>query len=171
MRQAPLPSKPPSRFLTTHNTHTHTYTCDRLPCIDLPSVRITAAFHLTTRKGHLAFANGVKTSEAPLPLEQQDDGGGVEGAWTGERTLTVWRMDFPCPSYLLCVAAGEMIVVADDSPEAKQLMPDCPIAYLAPRNVDPDLLRHAFGPTPRMLYWLSNKLGAPFPFPKYYQVK
>jgi hypothetical protein len=23
----------------------------------------------------------------------------------------------------------------------------------------------------RMLHWLSNKLGAPFPFPKYYQAR
>jgi aminopeptidase N len=95
----------PVYALSDHETEKARYW---LPCIDLPSVRTTAAFHLTTRNGHVAFANGVKTSEAPLPLEQQDDGGidggGVEGAWAGKRTLTVWRMDFPCPSYLLCVA-------------------------------------------------------------------
>lgn len=45
--------------------------------------------------------------------------------------------------------AGELLVAEDDSPEAGSLMPDVPIAYLAPRNVDPALLRHAFGPTPR----------------------
>jgi hypothetical protein len=40
-------------------------------------------------------------------------------------------------------------MVEDDSAEATTLMPHVPIAYLAPRNVDPALLRHAFGPTPR----------------------
>lgn len=45
--------------------------------------------------------------------------------------------------------AGELLMVEDDSEEAKTLMSDVPIAYIAPRNVDPSLLRHAFGPTPR----------------------
>lgn len=45
--------------------------------------------------------------------------------------------------------AGELIMVKDDSEDAKTLMPDVPIAYIAPRNVDPALLKHAFGPTPR----------------------
>jgi hypothetical protein len=53
-------------------------------------------------------------------------------------------------------------VVEDDSPEAKQLMPDCPIAYLAPCNVDPALLRHAFGPTPRCVAsWVNGGKEAP----------
>ncbi len=40
-------------------------------------------------------------------------------------------------------------MVEDDSADAKYLARDVPIAYIAPRNVDPALLRHAFGPTPR----------------------
>lgn len=108
-----------------------------------------------------------------------DDDGGA--GWDGRKKLTVWRLDFPCPSYLLCVAvsvgaggatsvshsaarrvcaltqsarqkqkqAGELLVVEEDSEEAQTLMPKVPIAYIAPRNVDPSLLKHAFAPTAR----------------------
>lgn len=105
------PEGEPAYALSDHETEKARYW---LPCVDLPSVRTTADFYLTTRRGHVAFANGVKASEALLPLEhtQQQDGGGDQDddddtAWKGERTLTVWRLDFPCPSYLLCVAVGD----------------------------------------------------------------
>jgi len=46
----PPPSLPPSPPLRARYW---------LPCVDLPIVRTTATFHLTTLPQHLAFANGV----------------------------------------------------------------------------------------------------------------
>jgi len=50
----------PVYALSDHETEKARYW---LPCIDLPTVRCTAEFFLTTRSKHVAFANGVKESE------------------------------------------------------------------------------------------------------------
>lgn len=49
----------PVYALSDHETEKARYW---LPCVDLPAVRTTAEFYLTTRAGHPAFANGVKIS-------------------------------------------------------------------------------------------------------------
>ena len=57
---------------------------------------------------------------------------------------THWRLDFPCPSYLLCVAAGALFMAKEESKESKDLLPYCPIAYIAPVGVEEEKLRLAF---------------------------
>lgn len=54
------PQEEPVYALSDHETEKARYW---LPCIDLPTVRTTAEFHLTTQAAHRAFANGVKRSE------------------------------------------------------------------------------------------------------------
>ncbi len=50
--------------------------------------------------------------QTELPLEKtasqggDDEDGGGGGGWDGRRKLTTWKLDFPCPSYLLCVAVS-----------------------------------------------------------------
>jgi len=48
--------------------------------------------------------------QTELPLEKTAGQGGDEdgsgGGWDGRRKLTTWKLDFPCPSYLLCVAVS-----------------------------------------------------------------
>ena len=95
----------PTYLLSDHETEKARYW---LPCIDLPIVRTTATFHLTTYKEELAFANGVLVEEKDEVVGGggDDGGGGGGGGEERGRKTTVWRLDFPCPSYLLCVAAG-----------------------------------------------------------------
>jgi hypothetical protein len=107
--------------------------------VDLPIVRTTATFHLTTLPQHLAFANGVLVEDG-----MEEVGGTAAAAVEGATTTTHWRLDFPCPSYLLCVAAGALLLVKEESKESKDLLPSCPIAYIAPVGVEEEKLRLAF---------------------------
>jgi aminopeptidase N len=60
--------------------------------VDYPQVRQSLEFVLTSDESHGLVANGVLESEVTK------DG----------RKTAHWRLDFPCPSYLACIAAGEV---------------------------------------------------------------
>jgi len=119
-----------------------------LPCVDLPNARARLDFHLRAASQYTILANGALAGEA-------DHGDGTKTAH--------WKLDYPCPSYLTCVAIGDF-VRADDGDFG-----GLPIAYFttAPRT-EADL-RRSFGRTRAMLAWMTEKLGLAFPFPKYYQ--
>ncbi len=131
---------------TDHETERARYW---LPCVDQPAVRTTLSFHLTAPEEMVILAGGVLESE-----ERNGDG-----------TKTAhWRLDFPCPSYLLCLTVGEFVRVDDEPFEGR------PIAYFGAKGrVTPENLRRSFGRTPEIMGWLQEKMGNPFPFPKYYQ--
>lgn len=76
-----------------------------------------------------------------------------------------WKLDYRCPSYLICIAVGDFERVNDGSVDGVE------IAYFAPRgqNGDGDLMR-AFDKTPDMIRWIQKKLQTPFPWPKYFQL-
>ncbi|EWM30660.1 peptidase m1 membrane alanine aminopeptidase [Nannochloropsis gaditana] len=153
--------KGPTYILSDHETEKARYW---LPCMDVPAVRTTASFFLTTRPEHLSFANGEW-------VDSEEGAPGARPAWGQDTRTTCWRLDIPCPSYLLCVAAGALALFKEASEESKALLPGCPIAYIAPVGVEERNVRLAFEPTARMLHWIANKVGnGTFPFPKYYQV-
>ena len=68
-------------------------------------MRTTLSFHITSNKGRLirelsfnlvdyvAVANGTETSRTV----------------DGDFATSNWRLDYPCPSYLVCFAVGEFI--------------------------------------------------------------
>ena len=117
--------------------------------MDYPTVRTRFDFFLTAPADLTILANGTLVSEAP-----HDD---------GSKTAH-WRLDYPCPSYLCCIGIGDF-VRADDAPHGER-----PIAYFAsPRHTAADLA-NSFAGTPRMMAWLEEKLGAAFPFTKYFQL-
>lgn len=119
-----------------------------MPCVDLPSVRPTLSFSVRARDTMTILANGYRTGE-----DAHDDG-----------TKTVhWRLDQRCPSYITCVAVGDFVEVVDDS------FGEIPVTYYATREFSEDDLRRSFGRTPEMLAWMTEKLGVPFPYPKYAQ--
>jgi len=133
-------------MITDHETERARYW---LPCVDYPNVRTTYRFHLTAPEDYTILANGRLESE-----ERHDDG-----------TKTAhWELDFPCPSYLCCIAVGQFVRYDED--EAGGI----PISYFAAAPFTPEHLRRSFGRTPPMLSWLQERLGAPFPFPKYFQI-
>ena len=123
-----------------------------LPCIDQPSVRTTLDFHLRADARNTILANGAL-------IEEVDHGDGTKTAH--------WRLEQPCPSYLIAIAIGEL-VKADDG-VLQQHGRSIPVAYFGgPEHSEEDLLR-TFAPTKAMLAWMTELFGLPFPYPKYYQ--
>ena len=120
-----------------------------MPCVDLPSARPRVEVHLRAAAALTLLGPGVLVSEVAH----------------GDGTKTAhWKLDAPCPSYLTCFVAGDL-VREDDGEEA-----GVPIAYFATRGFDGAHLRRAFGRTRPMLAWMTRKLGRPYPYPKYFQV-
>ncbi len=131
---------------TDHETERARYW---LPCIDHPSVRTPVTFHLTAPSEFEILANGILTGE-------EEKGDGMKTAH--------WQLDHPCPSYLICFAAGEFVRVEE---EGETIVPT---AYFGAKGrATKEQLERTFGRTPKMMAWLEKRLGRPFPFPKYYQ--
>ncbi len=144
----PDPSYPnrPLLVATDHETERARYW---LPCIDHPTVRSTFALHLTVPDDLVVVAGGSCEKEEPASL--------------GRKT-SHWRLDYPCPAYLFCFAAGELVTYEDESVDGLS------IAYHAPKGTDPRDLARSFDRTPAMVRWLQEHLGAKLPFPKYHQI-
>ena len=120
-----------------------------LPCVDLPQVRCTLEFALRAEKGFTILANGALQSE-----EEHED---------GETKVARWRLDWPCPSYITCFALGEFTRLDEGAYEG------APLAYFAARPHTKATLKRTFGRTEAMLSWMTAKLDAPYPYPKYFQ--
>ena len=73
-----------------------------------------------------AFANGM--------LVEADT---VEDEKTQLRTVH-YKLQFRCPSYLICFAIGEFIVVKDGDVHG------IPVAYIAPKGIEESSLRLSF---------------------------
>lgn len=102
----------------------------------------------------MALANGA--------LLKQETNGNMETFY--------WKLDKPCPSYLICLAVGEFDVVKD-SPGQILDSSTIPIQYYAPKGLYPLAdIRRAFDQTPSMIQWIQKKLNVKFPWPKYFQV-
>lgn len=119
-----------------------------LPCLDLPNVRARLDFHLRAETRFTILANGGLVGET-------DHGDGTKTAH--------YRLEQRCPSYLTCFAIGAF-TRCDDGQHAGR-----PIAYFGTTEFTPAHLARSFGRTPKMLDWLTTKLGTPFPYPKYFQ--
>ena len=141
------PESWPTRFaITDHETERARHW---LPCFDHPSVRTTLDLRIRAEAGATILANGALKEE----IDHED----------GTATAR-WVLDQPCPSYLLCIAVGELVRVDLDPVDG------VPIALFAPPPHDEAALRRNFGRTGEMLAWLPRRLGTAFPFPKYFQI-
>jgi aminopeptidase N len=123
-----------------------------LPCIDLPNVRTTLDFHLRADSRFTILANG-------FLIEENDNGDGTKTAH--------WKLEQPCPSYLICIAIGDFVRADDGAFDAGQK--SVPLAYFCSREHSADDLLRTFGRTKPMLAWMTEKLDMAFPYPKYYQ--
>ncbi|MEN8149282.1 MAG: M1 family metallopeptidase [Planctomycetota bacterium] len=131
---------------TDHETERARYW---LPCVDLPAVRTTLAFHLAAPEHMTILANGLLTAEDA----------------NGDGTKTAhWELDYPCPSYLVCFALGEFVRADDEAVDGRE------IAYFGAtdRTTAEDLSR-SFGDTPEIMRWMQERFGVEFPFAKYFQ--
>ncbi|KAJ3290646.1 hypothetical protein HDU76_007372, partial [Blyttiomyces sp. JEL0837] len=122
-----------------------------LPCVDLPSVRTTLEFHITAPSTYTALANGERTGIVSHP---------ENGTATTSYALTKSL----CPSYLICVAVGDLVEVQDESVDGME------VRYFAPKGFLEEWLKLSFDRTPAMVRWLQKKVGYKFPWPKYYQI-
>ncbi len=123
-----------------------------LPCIDHPSVRCSVDFFLTGKTNYTIIANGRLIDE----IIDKD----------GKKTAH-WQQRFPCPSYLLTLAVGNLVSYTDRSVDAGK--GEIPLVYYTHAPYTPEMLRQAFSKTGNFLTWLSKKLG-PLEWDKYYQI-
>ncbi len=132
---------------TDHETERARYW---LACVDHPAVRPRYDLHLTAPVGMRIVAGGALVSDQP----DADD---------PSLHTAHWKLDWPCPSYLLCFILGELVEADGGAHDGK------PIAFFAPTPFTEAELTCTFGPTADMLDWMTNRLGRPLPWPKYYQ--
>ncbi len=117
------------------------------PTLDTPNEKCTQEISITIEKNFKTLSNGVLVSSK----EEK----------SGFRT-DKWEMKQPHSPYLFMMAIGEYAVVKDK-------WRNIPVSYW----VEPKFEKHAkkiFGNTPKMMEYFSNKLGYPYPWPKYDQV-
>jgi len=120
-----------------------------LPCVDHPSVRTPLDIHLRAESELTVLANGIETGR-----EVHEDG-----------TTTVhWKLEQPCPSYLVCLAVGDFIRVDGGEHEGLE------IAFFTTSDYAHEDLARSFEKTKSMLDWMTTRLSTPFPFPKYFQL-
>ncbi len=122
-----------------------------LPCVDHPSIRTTLDFQLTSNSEHIILANG------KLIDEKVD----------GTKKTAHWALDFPCPSYLITICIGDLVVYEDRDADAGK--GPIHVKYFTTKNYTPNDLKLSFDRTPKMLEWMNKKLRIPLPYPKYYQ--
>lgn len=119
-----------------------------LPCLDLPNARPAIDWHLRADRAFTILAGGTLLGE-----EQHEDG----------THTSHWRLEQPCPSYLTCFVVGDLVRLDDAEVDG------VPIAYFSTRRHTEEHLKTSFGRTPEIMAWMTDKLGRPFPYPKYYQ--
>lgn len=117
------------------------------PTLDAPNQRSTQEMYLTVDKSLKTLSNGVLLYSKDVGKNQR---------------LDVWEMDKPHAPYLFMLAIGDFAVVKDK-------WKNIPLQYW----VEPayqSVAKKIFGQTPKMIEFFSQKLGTPFPWPKYDQV-
>eukprot|EP01117_Protostelium_nocturnum_P011954 TRINITY_DN4374_c0_g1_i1.p1 TRINITY_DN4374_c0_g1~~TRINITY_DN4374_c0_g1_i1.p1 ORF type:complete len:860 (-),score=311.13 TRINITY_DN4374_c0_g1_i1:55-2634(-) len=133
------------RFVATdHETEKARYW---LACVDAPTVRTKLDFFITSSDSDQILANGLLVGE------------NVEG----ERKTAHWKLEQPCPSYLICFGAGKFSKYVDETVD------NVPIEYYGVEGITEEDLKRSFELTPNIMKWMVKKFGVKFPYPKYFQ--
>ncbi|MFZ5478861.1 MAG: M1 family aminopeptidase [Myxococcota bacterium] len=111
------------------------------PCIDQPGVKHPFSIRITAPAGFTVVSNGRFAGR---------DG----DTW-------MWEVAEPMPPYLFSAVVARMDEHAGEG--------DVPLRYLVPAGTPADKVARAFGRTPRMMAFLSERYGA-YPWPRYDQV-
>src|SRR5690606_32982005 len=120
--------------------------------VDLPAARPTLRFRITADASLTLLANGKLVGEH------------TTGEGKGATKTAEWVLEQRCPSYLTCFAVGDFVRWNGGEVDG------VPIACFAPRELyDEAHLERAFRNTAAMLAWLPQRLGVPYPYPKYFQ--
>lgn len=118
------------------------------PCLDAPNEKATTEIAITVPQPYFAFSNG------ELIAQTADDDAG---------TITYhWLQDQPHATYLMTLVVGEFH-------EQTDMVGNLPVQwYVTPGREDDG--QRAFGDTPEMVRFFSDKLGVPYPWHKYAQI-
>ncbi|KAF0244507.1 MAG: aminopeptidase [Planctomycetota bacterium] len=119
-----------------------------LPCYDSPNDKMTWEVNLTVASNCLALSNGKLTKVTDEKGKKQ-------------KTFH-WKMETPQVTYLLCIAVGEFA-------EVKETVGGIPLGYYVAKP-QAAMLRPTFQETGKVLKFFSDKIGFPYPYPKYDQV-
>ena len=117
------------------------------PTIDKPIMKMTTELSMTVENGFVTLSNGLMTSS-------KDNGDGTH--------TDTWKLDMPYAPYLVMMAAGPFSVVRDHWENIE-------VNYYLDKKYAP-YAKGIFGKTPEMISFFSDRLGVPYPWPKYSQV-
>lgn len=123
------------------------------PCFDYPGQLSTSEIRVSVPKPLVAISNGELIDTA----EDGDAGGGQS-----QRQIYHWLQQQIHPTYLMTLAVGDFAVIRDE-------WLGLPVTYYVEKGREKDAKR-SMGKTPRMIEFLSQKYGYPYPYPKYAQV-
>ena len=118
------------------------------PCYDFPNHKMTLELQARVPEDFFALSNGAL-------LETTHDAAGKTRSFH-------WKMALPLPAYLVTLAAGPFVEFKDD-------YDGIPIQYYVLPGREAETL-NAFGKTPAMMKFFSEKLGVRYPYEKYAQV-
>ena len=116
------------------------------PCFDYPGQLSTSEIRLRIPKPLVAISNGEL-------IDTQED---------GKDKIYHWSQQQVHPNYLMTLAVGDFAEIRDE-------WRGKPVTYYVEKGREADAKR-SMGKTPRMMEFLSEKYGYPYPFPKYAQV-
>ncbi|MBD2388326.1 M1 family metallopeptidase [Cylindrospermum sp. FACHB-282] len=116
------------------------------PCFDYPGQLSTSEIRVSVPQPLVAISNG----ELIHTLED------------GERQIYHWSQQQIHPTYLMTLAVGDFAEIRDE-------WLGLPVTYYVEKGREKDAKR-SMGKTPRMIEFLSQKYGYPYPYPKYAQV-
>ncbi len=116
------------------------------PCFDFPGEKFTSEMLVTVPNTWTAISNG--------SLQSVDED-------RRRKTKTFhWKQERPHPAYLITLCAGEFDEVSTTTSNG------VPVQYYGQPGSSEDLKR-AFGRTPEMIEYFSEKIGVPYPWAKY----
>ncbi len=138
------PSRPPMAWSQCQDEDAHYL----FPCADAPGCRQPISARIRVPGGLEVVGNGRLISRTEGP------DGWVTWSWEESASM---------PVYLFTVVVGPLMVVEDHGASV-------PVRYLVPAPADPAMVRRVFGRTPAMIAAFEERLGVPFPWPRYDQV-
>jgi aminopeptidase N len=119
------------------------------PGLDLPAEKASSEILCTAPTGLFVLSNGELRARDDLP----------EG-----RTRWHYALDWPHPAYLVTLVCGPFAEIRDRAPGT-----DVAVYYYAPPGREADTKR-AFGRTPEMIDFFSERIGVPYPHRRYSQI-
>jgi aminopeptidase N len=116
------------------------------PCFDYPGQLATSEIRVRVPQPFLAISNGEL----------------IETSLEDNKMVYHWLQKEIHPTYLMTLAVGDFAEIRDEW-QSK------PVLYYVEKGLE-DSARLSMGKTPRMMEFLSEKYGVPYPYPKYAQV-